>query len=315
MENMKHKFAYVFPGQASQYMGMCREFLEEYPPAGEMFETASEVLGVDLKRVCLEGPEDVLVQTKYTQPALYVHSCIANRFLYEQGISPGCAAGHSLGEISALTSAGSISYEDGLRIVAERSRAMQEDCDNNPGAMAAVMGLDIRKVEEICDSIDGIVQPANFNSPIQIVVSGEREAVELFMQKAKEAGAKRTVKLAVGGAYHSPLMNSTPKRLSAMLERMEFNPPKFPVIANVTGEAYQADHQIADYLVRQIQSPVLWSPSVEYMLGLGIDTFVEVGPGQVLQGLIKRSAKGAKLLSFEKPDDFAFLREALQLTE
>ncbi|MBD3234965.1 MAG: ACP S-malonyltransferase [candidate division Zixibacteria bacterium] len=315
MENMNTKFAYVFPGQASQYVGMCREFLEGYPPAEGMFEAASEILGVDLKNVCLEGPEDVLVQTKFTQPALYVHSCIADRFLTERGIIPDCAAGHSLGEISALASAGSISYEDGLRIVAERSRAMQEDCDNNPGTMAAVMGLDIKQVEEICEGIDGIVQPANFNSPIQIVVSGEIEAIELFMERAKDAGAKRVVKLAVGGAYHSPLMDSTPQRLSDLLERMEFRPPKFPVIANVTGEAYEADHQFADYLVRQIQSPVLWSPSVDYMLSSGIDTFIEVGPGKVLQGLIKRSAKGAKLLSFEKPDDYEQIRQALQLTD
>lgn len=303
------KVAFVFPGQASQYVGMCREFLSDYPAAGEMFDNAASILGVDLKKVCLEGPAETLVKTMYTQPAIFVHSCIADRFLAENGIRPDFVAGHSLGEISALVCAGVLSFEDGLRIVAERSRAMQDDCDNNPGTMTAVLGLDIEAIKQLCDGIDGIVQPANFNSPGQIAVSGEMEAIQVFEQKAQEAGARRVVRLPVGGAYHSPLMASTPDRLANLLEGIRFSSPAFPVMANVTGKFYQSDLSPAKYLVEQIQSPVLWHPSVELLLTAGVSSFVEVGPGKVLQGLIKRTARNACLASLEKPEQLDSVRK------
>ncbi len=308
-EDIGSKLAFVFPGQASQYVGMGSEFLMEYPPAEEMFAAASSILGRDLKEICLKGPEEVLVQTDFTQPAIFVHSCIADRYLSEAGLRPDFAAGHSLGEISALVSSESISFEEGLRIVVERSRAMRDDCDNNPGTMAAVVGMDIDKINEICDSIDGIVQPANFNSPSQIVVSGEVRAVDEFIKKAKDYGAKRVVKIAVGGAYHSPLMSSTPKRLDKVLSEIDFKTLQFPIVANVTGEFYADGHPISDYLIRQIQSPVLWKQSIEYLSAQGVSTFIEVGPGNVLQGLIKRIIKGAKLASFEKPEKLKTIRE------
>jgi len=303
------KVSFVFPGQASQYVGMCREFLESYPPASMMFDIAESILGIDLQKACLEGPEELLTKTIYAQPAMYVHSCIADRFLAENGIRPDCAAGHSIGEISALTGAGVVSFEDGLEIVAERSRSMQEDCDNNPGTMAAIIGLEIDAINAICDSTDGIVQAANFNSPNQIVVSGEIAAVETLMKKAKEAGAKRAVRLSVGGAFHSTLMNSTPERLAKLLEAMDFIYPEFPVASNVSGGFYEPNCQVSDYLVRQIQSPVLWSPSVEFMVKWGVNTFIEVGSGNVLQGLIKRTAPQANLASFEKPEQIDAVRE------
>ncbi|MBD3167857.1 MAG: ACP S-malonyltransferase [candidate division Zixibacteria bacterium] len=312
MGENSNKVAFVFPGQASQYVGMAKEFVEEYPPASEMFDTAADILGFDLKKICLEGPADKLVQTMYTQPALFLHSVIADRFLAENGIRPHCGAGHSLGEISALTAAGVLSFEDGLKVVRMRSSAMQTDCDNNPGTMAAVIGLGINKIKEICESIDGIVQPANFNSSSQIAVSGEIEAVDEFMAKAKDAGAKRVVKLAVGGAYHSPLMQSTMKKLEELFEDISFSRAEFPVAANVTAGYYNEDKSPAEYLVKQIQSPVLWHPSMEFLASEGVNTFIEVGPGNVLQGLIKRSVKGVELGSFEKPGQLQAVRELIE---
>jgi len=236
-----NKLAFVFPGQASQFVGMCSEFVDEYPPANEMFQTANNILGFDLRKVCLEGPEETLTQTMYTQPAIFVHSCIADRFLKESGLNPDYAAGHSLGEISALTSAGVLSYEDGLKVVAVRSSSMQSDCDNNPGTMAAVVGLDIDKIKYICKSIDGIIQPANFNSPSQIAVSGEISAVDDFIVKAKEAGAKRVVKLAVGGAYHSPLMETTQKKLEEVFADIRFNSSLFPIVSLLSSSGKNND--------------------------------------------------------------------------
>lgn len=278
-----------------------------------MFEQADDLLGIDLRKVCLEGPEETLVQTRYTQPALYVHSSIADRYLAENGLRPSCGGGHSLGEITALAAAGVISFEDGLRIVSVRSQSMQIDCDNNPGTMAAVIGLEMEKVLEICESIEGLVQPANYNSPSQIAVSGDLAAVDRFTEKAKAAGARKVIKLAVGGAYHSPLMESTQKRLAEICENIKFKQPLFPVVSNVTGRFYEPDRSPAEYLVEQIQAPVLWYPSMEFLYEQGVTTYIEVGPGNVLQGLIKRSLNGVRSGSFERPGQLDTIRELFKI--
>ena len=296
------KFAFLFPGQGSQYVGMAKDLFESSPQVKELYDKASQILGYDLARVCFEGPEGLLVQTKYTQPAIFVHSLSLYHFLEKDGIKPSFVAGHSLGEYSAAVSAGIFSFEDGLFAVKNRSSLMQEACDKEKGTMAAIIGLSRDKILEICKRASefGIIQPANFNSSDQVAITGDLKGVEKGAELAKEAGAKRVMMLAVGGAYHSPLMNSAKDGMAEVLNRVKINQGKVPLIANLTAEPVDDPIEIKDLLVEQITSPVLWHQSMEYLYGQGIRDFVEIGPGKVLQGLLKRSFKEINLYGIDK---------------
>ncbi len=296
------KFAFLFPGQGSQYVGMAKDLFESSPEVKELYKKAGEILEYDLAKVCFEGSEEVLVQTKYTQPAIFVHSISLHYFLEKEGIKPSYVAGHSLGEYSAAVSAGIFSFEDGLFAVKNRSSLMQEACDKEKGTMAAIIGLSRDKILEICKRASefGIIQPANFNSSDQVAITGDLKGVEKGAELAKEAGAKRVMMLAVGGAYHSPLMNSAKDGMAEVLNRVKINQGKVPLIANVTAEPVDNPVEIKNLLVNQITSPVLWHQSMEYLYEQGIRDFVEIGPGKVLQGLLKRSFKEINLYGIDK---------------
>jgi [acyl-carrier-protein] S-malonyltransferase len=296
------KFAFIFPGQGSQYVGMAKDLFESSPEVKEIYERAGEVLEYNLTKVCFEGPEDILVKTKYTQPAIFVHSISLYHFLEKEGIIPSFVAGHSLGEYSAAVSAGIFSFEDGLFAVKNRSSLMQKACDKEKGTMAAIIGLSKEKILEICKeaSVQGIIQPANFNSADQVAITGDLKGVEKGAELAKQAGAKRVMMLAVGGAYHSPLMKSAKEGLVEVLNRVKINKGKVPLIANVTATPVDEPMEIRNLLVEQITSPVLWHQSMEYLYEQGIRDFVEIGPGRVLQGLLKRSFKEINLYGIDK---------------
>jgi [acyl-carrier-protein] S-malonyltransferase len=280
--------AFLFPGQASQYVGMGADLYKEFSIARDYFDRADDVLELDLKDTCFNGPEEKLIRTQYTQPAIFVHSVAVNDILKDNGIGPQVTAGHSLGEYSALVSAGAFSFEDGLRAVKLRSQLMQQCCDRYPGTMAAIVGLSLEQVKAIIKDIEGVV-PANFNSPDQVAISGDKEAVGTACEKLKAAGAKRAIMLAVGGAYHSPLMGEAREGMAAYINMIEVNNFIFPVIANVTAEPITDPFTMKNLLVEQITAPVLWYPTIQKMTALGITEFYEIGPGKVLQGLLKRS--------------------------
>jgi len=278
--------AYVFPGQGSQFTGMAKDLYDNSPIAHEMLERANEILGFRITDVMFEGSADELKQTKVTQPAIFLHSTVMAKCLPD--FAPDMVAGHSLGEFSALVAAGAMDFEDGLRLVAIRAGAMQKACEQNPGAMAAVIALDAARIEEICAGCEGIVVPANYNCEGQIVVSGEKAAVEAACVKMKEAGAKRALMLPVGGAFHSPLMEPAREELAKGIKSTVFKTPVCPVYQNVTALASTDPETIKANLLAQLTAPVRWTQSVRNMAADGASEFIELGPGSVLKGLIAK---------------------------
>lgn len=279
--------ALLFPGQASQYVGMGKDLYENHARARALFDLANDIMETDLRGICFEGPAEELKQTKYTQPAIFVHSVIMAELL---GVTPDAAAGHSLGEYSALVAAGALTFEDGLRLVRKRGELMQESGTRSPGTMAAVIGAEADVVEEACrESAEaGIVQAANFNSPGQIVISGSIDAIDRAMELLKAKGVRLVKKLPVSGAFHSPLMQYAQDELGAVLDATPISDARFPVYSNVTGLPEREAAEIRANLLRQVTSPVLWHGSMERMRTDGMDRFIECGPGNVLQGLMKR---------------------------
>ena len=284
------KKAYVFPGQGSQFPGMAKGLYESNETAREMLEKANEILGFRITDIMFEGTAEDLKQTKVTQPAIFLHSVVLAKCLPD--FNPDMVAGHSLGEFSALVAAGVMDFEEGLRLVSIRAQAMQKACETRPGAMAAVLALPTEKIEEICSECDGIVVAANYNCEGQVVISGEKEAVEAACVKMKEAGAKRALPLPVGGAFHSPLMEPARAELAEGIEKAIFRTPSCPVYQNVTAKATSDPDEIKANLLAQLTSPVRWTQSVRSMLEDGAEHFIELGPGKVLQGLVSKIADG-----------------------
>jgi len=284
--------AFVFPGQGAQFVGMGKDMYERSALAKEMFEKANQILGFRITDIMFSGTDEDLKQTKVTQPAIFLHSVILAAVLGDS-FKPDMNAGHSLGEFSALTASGALTFEDGLTLVSKRAMAMQKACELRPSTMAAVLGMDDNIVEEVCASINDIVVPANYNSPGQIVISGSNEGIDLAIEALKQKGAKRAIKLAVGGAFHSPLMEPARVELEAAINTTLFKKPVCPVYQNVNAKPSVDPETIKSNLVSQLTSPVRWTQSVLNMISDGATTFVEVGPGCVLSGLIKKINKDA----------------------
>ena len=278
--------AYIFPGQGAQFSGMGKDLYDLSPKAKAYFRQADEILGFSISSIMFDGSDDELKQTKVTQPAIFLHSVVSA--LIAEDFNPDMVAGHSLGEFSALVANGALSFEDGLKLVSQRASAMQKACELQESTMAAVLALPDEKVEEICGSIEEIVVPANYNCPGQLVISGSQKGVELACERLKEAGAKRALVLPVGGAFHSPLMEPAKEELAAAIESTNFSHPSCPVYQNVDARSHVDIAEIKSNLIAQLTAPVKWTQSVQQMVADGASTFIECGPGKVLQGLVRK---------------------------
>ena len=284
--------AFVFPGQGAQFVGMGKDLYDNNATAKELFERANDILGFRITDLMFAGTEEDLRQTKVTQPAIFLHSVILAKTMGEE-FCPDMTAGHSLGEFSALVAAGALTFDDGLRLVSPRAFAMQKACEARPSTMAAILGLTNEQVEEICASVDAIVAPANYNCPGQVVVSGVEEGIDAACEKALAAGARRALKLKVGGAFHSPLMQPAHDELAAAIEKAQFSAPVCPVYQNVDAAPHTDPAEIKKNLIAQLTAPVLWTQIVQRMIADGATEFTELGPGAVLQGLIKKINRDA----------------------
>ena len=294
--------AYIFPGQGAQFPGMGKVLFENSKTAYDLFNIANEILGFRISDIMFDGSAEDLKQTSVTQPAIFLHSVIL-ALSNEDGILPEMVAGHSLGEFSALVVNKSISFEDGLKLVSIRANAMQKACENNPGTMAAVLGLEDNIVEKICGEINGTVVAANYNCPGQLVISGELNSIEIACKKLKEIGARRALVLPVGGAFHSPLMEEAKKELEDTINKTFFSNPICPIYQNVSGLALSTENEIKENLISQLTSPVRWTQSINNMISDGATEFIEVGPGKVLQGLVRKISRDIKASSLNLEND------------
>ncbi|WP_027880501.1 MULTISPECIES: ACP S-malonyltransferase [Mesoflavibacter] len=285
--------AYIFPGQGAQFTGMGLDLYENSPEAQHLFEDANSILGFNITDIMFEGTADQLKETKVTQPAIFLHSVILAKTLGDN-FKPDMVAGHSLGEFSALVANGALSFEDGLKLVSQRAMAMQKACEIKPSTMAAVLGLEDKLVEDICAKTEGVVVAANYNCPGQLVISGEVEAINRACEAMKEAGARRALVLPVGGAFHSPMMEPAREELAAAIENTTFSKPNCPIYQNVTASAIIDETEIKANLISQLTAPVRWTQSVQQMIADGATLFTEVGPGKVLQGLVKKIDRSAE---------------------
>ena len=288
--------AYVFPGQGAQFSGMGLELYNQSVIAKELFDSANSILGFEITKTMFNGSAEDLKQTKVTQPAIFLHSVILAKMLGDN-FKPEMVAGHSLGEFSALVSTGVISFEDGLKLVSKRATAMQKACDIQKSTMAAVLGLEDSIVEKVCDSIEGVVVAANYNCPGQLVISGEINAINEACEKLKENGARRALVLPVGGAFHSPLMNPAKEELEKAINNTIFHKPSCPIYQNVTASAVMDENKIKTNLISQLTSPVRWTHTIQQMIEDGATEFIEVGPGKVLQGLVKKINRDSEVSS------------------
>ena len=285
---------YIFPGQGSQFTGMCHDLFIKYDNVKPLFKRAETILGFDISKIMFEGTKEELTQTKVTQPAIFIHSMAILKVL-EDSFKPNLVAGHSLGEFSSLVAADVLNFEDGLRLVSIRAKAMQKSCENTNGTMAAILGLDNSIIEEICSNIEGTVVAANYNCPGQVVISGEVSAVKNACEKLSEAGARRALILPVGGAFHSELMKDAKDELSKAIKETSFNSPICPIYQNVNGKPEHLVDNIKTNLISQLTYPVKWTQSVNKMIKDGCQDFIEIGPGKVLQGLIKKINRDANV--------------------
>jgi len=302
---------FLFPGQGSQYVGMGNDFFNEFSCAKEIYQEASDILEFDLAKISFEGPEDELRQTRITQPAIFTNSYLVFKLIIDFGIEPGVVAGHSLGEYSALVACGAISFTDGLRVVKLRGELMQNADEMEPGTMAAIIGLSPEQVDKICKEASqmGVVVPANYNSPEQIVISGSIAGVKKAMELAQDSGAKRVLELMVSAAFHSPLMSPTTQGMTNALQELQINKPDCPIVPNVTAKPTNSPEEIRVLLIKQLTHPVRWVESVQNMILLSGSEFYEVGPGKVLTGLLRRIDRSCSCTPVGKAEDLERLKE------
>jgi len=287
---------YIFPGQGSQFTGMCQDLYLKYDELKPIFKTSEKILGFDISKIMFEGSKEELTQTKVTQPAIFIHSMAIIKILGES-FKPNLVAGHSLGEFSALVASGALNFEDGLKLVSIRAKAMQKSCEKTNGTMAAILGLENKIIEDICQESNGIVVAANYNCPGQVVISGEVDAVKNACEKLSSAGARRALVLNVGGAFHSELMIDAKKELSSAINQTVFNQPSCPIYQNVNGRPELSVEKIKENLIAQLTSPVKWTQSVNKMIQDGCNNFIEIGPGKVLQGLVRKINRESEVSS------------------